>query len=78
MSDWTPTKDSIRNAWSYFRAFTNGPGKYLAEFDRCLEQNDREVAAKALREAANVIGESLDPSAFLQARADLIEGGYLR
>lgn len=58
MTNYTPTTEDVRDVWldamtetsEYFDALR--PAEALARFDRWLETHDREVAAKALEDAA--------------------------
>lgn len=75
MSDHIPTTEFIREA-----ANVNGSiGVSYSEFDHWMEAHDREVAAKALRDAAGspIPREALATGtrAWLRARADQIEEG---
>jgi hypothetical protein len=56
MSDYVPTTSTVRAGWSDGHPFYATTGSYerYAEFDRWLAAHDREVAAKALRDAAAI------------------------
>ena len=51
MSEYTPTTAEVRGAWSAW--YEPGDDRWMPErFDRWLAAHDREVAAKALEDAA--------------------------
>lgn len=59
MSDYTPTTDSMREYYvRHDWCGSQSRAQYEAEFDRWLEQHEREVAAKALIDFADA---HLDP-----------------
>jgi hypothetical protein len=76
--EYTPTTEQVARAYTVGmrQAFIASAGEHDAEFTRWLAAHDREVAAKALREAAEwargIDGDHLYP-ADLDDRADRIE-----
>jgi hypothetical protein len=74
VAEYTPTTEEVRN-WDGCIGTPMPP----EEFDRWLAARDREVAAKALREAATALrshGVEHEPQAnWLRERADRIEKG---
>ena len=86
MSEYTPTTALMRE-WHVRgdHAGNKSRSEYEAEFDRWLEQHDREVAAKALHLAADRLPAFHDRNApewaitstfkWLHERADRIEAG---
>ena len=80
MSEYTPLTGQVRAAYAnYYRhksAHAESVDALDAEFSRWLAAHDREVAAGALRDAADEWGGSTHgPRAWLRARADQIEKG---
>lgn len=71
MTDYTPTTDEVRDLFVYgaWERARNGCDDEAneAEFDWWLAARDREVAAKALRDAANGIRTA--PTGFVAALA---------
>lgn len=49
--DYTPNTPEIRSAWVYGIQGSSDPLKVEKEFDRWLEEHDRQVAEKAYEEA---------------------------
>jgi len=85
MNEYTPETDQIRDAWRHDReryTGVNRPNTYGAEFDRWLAAHDREVAAKALRDAAERYNAETHPESDswnpLTAGSDDFEGILLR
>lgn len=74
MDDYTPTDEQVRAA--YVRGmrdtFVAAAADHEAEFDRWLAQHDREVTAKALREAQSLLAAD---GYFCPALDSLIERG---
>lgn len=89
MAEYTPTTEQMREDWGDLVVPVVAPPKSaraerLAEFDRWLAARDREVAAKALRDAADRfmphpalgLARLADAAAdLLRAEADRIEKG---
>ena len=91
MTDFTPTTDEVRGLYTVIMFRENRPylrqslDEHRADFDRWLEQHDREVAAKALHLAADRLPAFHDRNApewaitstfkWLHERADRIEAG---
>ena len=57
MTDYTPTTEQVRNGWIDNGTHEERDG---AEFDRWLAAHDAQVAAKALRDAADAL-DALTP-----------------
>ena len=81
MSDYTPTTDTVQATYAAHHSKCAPCGEVAVslrdEFDRWLSAHDREVAARALREAAVVVGDEwlLAAAGLLNGRADAIEKG---
>ena len=74
MSDYTPTEGDVRQRYiGHNGSYWTWPEQ--CEFDRWLAQHDAEVAARALRKAANhnAFETGLDHKTFLRREADRIE-----
>ncbi len=88
VDEYTPGRDKVRDAYvrGMRQAFIASAAEHADEFDRWLAARDREVAAKALRDAADEaqqgfvdeqqgIGFARVRTDWLRARADRIEKG---
>lgn len=47
MTDYIPTTEEMRRFYALEMAWQEGPDEAYAQFDRWLEDHDRQVAAKA-------------------------------
>ena len=84
---WVPTTEVIR-AWCRALGSTDeDAARFMSQFDAWLEANNREVAGKALREAADAIvrSDTAFPGMTIRdavretlARAECIERGELQ
>ena len=79
--DLTLTIEDVRYRYAYESRYQEVLESDLAEFDDWLAAHDREVAAKALRDAVDELAALNEPEVFvragalLDARADRIEAG---
>lgn len=68
-ADGTPKLSTIRSGWVKGHPFplTTETEEREAEFDRAISERDREVAAKAWEEAADICQRVQDDPAFLES-----------
>lgn len=84
MSDYTPTTDAVRINYASSMSAHNSAHEPYAAFNRWLKQYDRDVAAKALEDAADELTPGDDKvddwgiqAGLLRDRAQAIRGGDL-
>lgn len=82
MSDeYTPTAGQVREAYADQTGVASRRQMHRDDFDRWLAEHDREVTARALRAAADAMGDLLECSGDtrwdgrLRDRADAVEAG---